>query len=219
MNIKVTCSYRLLCLLLIMLTNAGILSACNELVHLWQPLKEVTDAPYLSSLAGDMFWNRVLPVLPLNSGNLHISLNASIHESLGYDMLHEVADNTTISRSSEQGDNSQKSFPRLEVIVPAARSSMQMMADMVCYFGITVRASMYSEFAMRYCLLGKASEVIAIDEVPLKAGLEIDWVFNGNHLAGGMGVHRVALFDGNEVKEFTLWSKTDLDKIAAGEGK
>lgn len=213
-------SYRLCCLLLLMmLVNAGVLSACNELVHLWQPLKEVAETSYLSSLAGDMFWKRVLPVLPTDSDDLHISINASAHETLGYDMLHEVAEHTTISRSSEQGSNSQKSFPRLEVIIPSARASMQMMADMVCYFGITVRASMYSEYVLRYCLLGKESEVIAIDEMPLKAGLEIDWVFNGNPLAGGMGVHRVALFDGKEIKEFTLWSKTDLDKIAAGEAK
>jgi len=218
-NIKVLRSYEIVCILVLLLAGAGRLPACDELVHLWQPLSEVTDAPYLADIAGDMFWNMISPKLPADVGSMHISLNESAHEAQGYDMLHAIAGNTTISRSSEAGSSSQKHFPRLEVVIPAARSSMQMMADMVCYFGITVRASMYSEYAMRYCLLGKDSEVIAIDEIPLKAGLEIDWVFNGNHLAGGMGVHRVGLFDGKEIKDFTLWSKTDLDKIAAGDAR
>jgi len=206
-------------MLTLLLAVTGTVSACNELVHLWQPIGEVTDVPYLSSLSGDMFWNSLAPLLPADTGSLHISINESSYESVGYDMLHEVAQNTTISRSNDQGSQSQKHFPRLEVVISSARSSMQMMADMVCYFGITVRASIYSEFALRYCLLGKDSEVLAIDEMPLKSGLEIDWVFNGNYLAGGMGVHRVAIFDGNVVKDFTLWSKTDLDKIAAGDAR
>jgi hypothetical protein len=190
------------------------LRACDELIHLWQPIKEATDVPFLANLSGALLWRRIASFMPTEASDVMIALNKSEFEDLGFDMLNEVADNTSIARSNSAEAQSRDRFPRLEVVVSSASSRMQMLADMVCYFGITVRASMYSEYNLRYCLLGKNEDLLSIDEIPLKIGLEIDWVYTGNYLAGGMGVHRVALFDGAEVKDFTLWTKADLDKIA-----
>ncbi|HAE37058.1 MAG TPA: hypothetical protein DCG57_00285 [Candidatus Riflebacteria bacterium] len=190
------------------------LRACDELIHLWQPIKEATDVPFLANLSGALLWRRIALFMPTEASDVMIALNKSEFEDLGFDMLNEVADNTSIARSNSAEAQSRDRFPRLEVVVSSASSRMQMLADMVCYFGITVRASMYSEYNLRYCLLGKNEDLLSIDEIPLKIGLEIDWVYTGNYLAGGMGVHRVALFDGAEVKDFTLWTKADLDKIA-----
>lgn len=210
---QVNLLYLAICISVLLSASGSNLRACDELIHLWQPVKEATDVPFLASLSGAFFWRRIASFLPADTANVLISLNKSEFEDLGFDMLQEVADNTTVARSGSPEAQSRDRFPRLEVVVSSARSSMQMMADLVCYFGITVRASMYSEYNLRYCLLGKDQDVLSIDEMPLKTGLEIDWVYTGNYLAGGMGVHRVALFDGAEVKDFTLWTKTDLDKI------
>lgn len=203
-----------ICMAVLLSVSGSNLRACDELIHLWQPIKEATDAPFLANLSGALLWRRIALFMPTEASDVMIALNKSEFEDLGFDMLNEVADNTTTVRSNSPEAQSRDRFPRLEVVVSSASSRMQMLADMVCYFGITVRASMYSEYNLRYCLLGKNEDLLSIDEIPLKIGLEIDWVYTGNYLTGGMGVHRVALFDGAEVKDFTLWTKADLDKIA-----
>jgi len=191
------------------------LSACDELIHLWQPLKEAANTSYLTTLSGDIFWSKIVPYLSPDNKELYVSINECEFEDLGYDMFYEVATKTMVSKKTATESQSLESFPRLEIIMPSARSDMKIQVDMVCYFGITVRASIFNSYLMRYCLLGKDRNLISIDEMPLKTGLEIDWVFTGNFLAGGLGVHRVAIFDDNQVNSYTLWTKTDLDEIAA----
>ena len=111
------------------------------------------------------------------TGKISIVINSGKHEKLALDMLSDVASRTQIVAS---GANKENIFPRLEIAVPDARSDMKMLVDMVCYFGITVRASIYNESLVRYCFLGPKNKLVSIDELPLKVGLEIDWVYTGN---------------------------------------
>ena|GEM_PF-2416421 len=193
--------------------------ACDELIHLWQPLKEAASVSYLGKLAGGIFWNKIHRLIPQDCERLHIAINQCEFAELGYDMLHEISVNSTLLRNTDADPQNPALLPRLEIIVPEARSDMKMQVDMVCYFGITVRTSMFDSYLLRYCLLGKNKELLAIDEIPLKAGLEIDWVYTGNYLTGGLAVHRIAIFADGQVSNYTLWTKTDLDKIAAQQQK
>jgi hypothetical protein len=188
----------------------AMLNACDELVHLWQPLQDATNVSFLSCLSGGILWKKIETVCKSINEKINIVINSGKYEKHAKDLFSEVDPIAVLVKS----DTKEKLLPRLEIAVPNARSDMKMHVDMVCYFGITVRASIYSEYLLRYCLLGENGNLVAIDEVPLKVGLEIDWVYTGNFLCGGLCVHRVAIFDGKQVDSFTLWTKTDLDKIA-----
>lgn len=184
--------------------------SCDEVIHLWQPCIKAANVSFLTQLSGDVFWNRIMPFISTNNEKLSVFINESKFEDLGRVIFDEIASDTIL-----QEGNSLGIFPRINIIIPSAWSSMQLQVDMVCYFGITVRNSMFTNYLIRYCLLDKTEKLLAVDEIPLKVGLEIDWVFTGNYLTGGLSVHRVALLNGGQVDTYTLWTKTDVDNITA----
>lgn len=189
------------------------ISACDEFIHLWQPLGEVaTDSPIIPDLTGGIFLEKLRTRFPDLKEKVCLSINLPEQEEIATDLLLGTASASVNDLFFEKSDAA-KFFPKMQVIIPSVRSNLKILADMVCYFGITVRAFLYNEYLLRYCLQDKNREPISVDELQLKSGLSIDWIYTGNFLCGGMAIHRVSIFDGTIENDFTMWSKSDLDKL------
>jgi hypothetical protein len=189
------------------------LSACDELIHLWQPLGEVaTDGPMIPDLTGGIFLEKLRARFPDLKEKTCLSINSPEQEQIVTDLLLGTAPASASDLLFEKS-NVAKFFPKMQVIIPSVRSNLKILADMVCYFGITVRAFFYNEYLLRYCLQDKNREPISVDELQLKSGLAIDWIYTGNFLCGGLAIHRVSIFDGSTENNYTMWSKSDLDKL------